>query len=54
MYAGEVNREEHIPNDDREKYYLLSKKLGVANQLSEYNARNASAESIIFGTYVQS
>ena len=53
-YAVEVSCEERIPNDDREKYYLLSKQLGVANQLSEYNTSNTSTESIIFGTYVQS
>ena len=54
MHAGEINPEEHVPNDDREKYYLLWKELGVANQLTEYSANNTSSESIVFGTHIHS
>lgn len=54
IFIGEVNCEEQVPNDDREKYYLLWKELGVANQLNEYNVHNTSTESIIFGMYLHS
>ena len=49
IYTGEINSEDHNPDDDRETYFLLWKSLGLASQLSQYNDNNSSVESIIFG-----
>ena len=36
--------------DDKEKYYLLWREVGVVEQLTEYGSSNTSTESVVIGT----
>jgi len=37
------------PKEDKERYYVLWKEVGVADQLSEYGSQNTLTESVVIG-----
>ena len=48
VFIGELNSEKRI-RDDKEKYYILWKEIGVVDQLNEYNSNNTLTDSVVIG-----
>ena len=46
--SGELNNGTR-PKEDKERYYVLWKEVGVADQLSEYGSHNTLTESVVIG-----
>ena len=48
VFTGELNSEKRV-REDKEKYYILWKEIGVVDQLNEYNSNNTLTESVVIG-----